>query len=266
MERLHEFNRQVRRDILTMLGRSGSGHPGGSLSIVEVLSVLYNQVMNISPENLDDPNRDYLVLSKGHAAPALYSVLARKDFFSTEELWSLRKFKSMLQGHPDRNKVPGIEASTGSLGQGVSMSVGIALGKKLQGGKSKVYAITGDGEAQEGQFWEAAMSAAHYKLDNYTVVIDKNNLQIDGRTDEVMSLGDLTSKMRSFGFQVLEVDGHNLHELKNAFEVPHEGLPKCIVANTIKGKGVSFMEDLAGWHGKAPNKDEVELALKELEV
>jgi transketolase len=252
--------RQVRIDILKMLAESKSGHPGGSLSCVEILSTLYFEAMSIDTYKA---NRDCCVLCKGHAAPALYAVLAHRGFFPTEELITLRKLGSRLQGHPDMRKTPGVDASTGSLGQGESIAVGLSLGQRLQGSNRKVYAVVGDGEMQEGQFWEAMMSAAHYKLSNLTVIIDHNGLQIDGTNDQVMSLGSIQKKMEAFGFYVIEVNGHDIEELLAAYAL-ETSQPKCIIANTVKGKGVSFMENQVGWHGKAPNADEVRQALAEL--
>lgn len=258
---MQEMCRQIRVDIIKMLGEAKSGHPGGSLSCVEILSTLYFQVMTV--KDADDLDHDRCVLCKGHGAPALYAVLSRRGFFPVEELATLRKIGSRLQGHPDMKRTPGVDASTGSLGQGGSIAVGLALGQRLRGNQRNVYAIVGDGEMQEGQFWEAMMSAAHYKLHNLTVIIDHNGLQIDGTNDQVMSLGSITDKMRAFGFTVLEVDGHNIEQLLEAYVV-RSSRPKCIIANTVKGKGVSFMENQVGWHGKAPSSDEVRQALCEL--
>ena len=259
--------RQVRRDIINMTANAGSGHPGGSLSAVEMLtSVLYTQ-MRVDPKNPHWEDRDRFVLSKGHAAPCYYAVLAEMGFISTDEFTNFRQLHSILQGHPDAKKVPGVDASTGSLGQGVSIAVGMALGAKKLGKDTKVFVLCGDGECQEGQIWEAFMSAAHYKLDNLTVLIDNNGLQIDGSNDEVMSLGDLPAKLRAFGFETIEVaDGNDLEQVLSALNAPTvPGKPKCIIARTVKGKGVSFMENQVGWHGKAPNEEQRAQALKELE-
>ena len=258
---------EVRRDIVSMLAKAGSGHPGGSLSAVEILVALYGNVMNVDPHNPKMEHRDLFVLSKGHAAPALYGVLAENGFFPKEELAHLRQLGAMLQGHPDRNRCPGVEASTGSLGQGVSIAVGMALGARLQGGSEHVYTLLGDGESQEGMVWEALMAAAHYRLDNLTVIFDWNGLQIDGRNDEVMSLGDFPAKLRAFGLDLIEVeDGNDLEQVLAALKAPAcPGKPRGILCRTLKGKGVSFMEDQAGWHGKAPNAAQAEQALKELE-
>lgn len=254
----------IRQDIINMLADSGSGHPGGSLSIVEILVALYYRKMRINPQNPKDPNRDRFLLSKGHAAPAQYAVLAELGYFDKSELKNLRKLHSILQGHPDCKKCPGVEASTGSLGQGISIAVGMAIGAKLSGKDTQVYTIVGDGECQEGEVWEASMAAAHYKLDNLTVILDHNNLQIDGRNDEVMSLGDVHAKFAAFGYEVIEINGNDLEEVLKALDQPVSGKPKLILANTIKGKGVSFMEDNANWHGTAPNEDQRKQALEEL--
>ena len=262
---LSKICRQVRRDIIEMTANAGSGHPGGSLSAVELLTSVYYNHMRVDPKNPDDPNRDRFVLSKGHAAPCYYGVLAEMGFISRDEFINFRQLHSILQGHPDCKKVPGVDASTGSLGQGCSIAVDMALGAKIQGKDIKVYALLGDGECQEGQIWEAFMAAAHHKLDNLTVIIDNNGLQIDGTNDEVMSLGDLPAKLRAFGFELFEIDGHDLDAIEAALSAPVSGKPKCILAHTVKGKGVSFMENQVGWHGKAPNAEQRQQALKELE-
>ena len=261
---LKEKARQLRIDEIRMLAEAGSGHPGGSLSVTDILVALYYSKMKISPD-MDRGERDICVLSKGHSAPALYAVLADKGFFPKEELLSLRKFGSRLQGHPDCSKLPGVDCSTGSLGQGVSAAVGMARGLKILGKDNQVYCITGDGELQEGICWEAFMAAAHYKLDNLTVIVDRNGLQIDGRVDDVMSLGDLSRKFSAFGFAVDTIDGHSYEAILAALDMKTEGKPHCIIANTVKGKGVSFMEDQVGWHGNAPNKEQAEQAVAELE-
>ena len=247
----------IRRDIITMLEKSGSGHPGGSLSAVEIMTALYGYKMKNDPARPQMPERDRFVLSKGHAAPCLYATLANFGYFPKSEYDHLRQLGGMLQGHPDRKKCPGVEASTGSLGQGVSVAVGMALGLKHQGGSQQVYTLLGDGECQEGMVWEAFMAAAHYKLDNLTIFIDWN----------VMSLGDFPGKLRAFGLDVIEVaDGNDLEQVIAALDVPHlPGKPRCILCHTVKGKGVSFMENEAGWHGKAPNHEQAAQALKELE-
>ena len=259
--------KQMRRDIITMVSNAGSGHPGGSLSMVELIASVFCNHMRIDPKDPKNPDRDRFVLSKGHAAPGYYAVLAALGFISRDEYTNFRQLHSILQGHPDCKKVPGVDASTGSLGQGCSIAVGMALGAKQLGKDSRVYTILGDGECQEGQIWEAFMAANHFKLDNLTVIIDNNGLQIDGSNDEVMSLGDLPAKLAAFGFDLHEIDGHDLDAIEAAFSaktVP--GKPKCILAHTVKGKGVSFMENQAGWHGKAPNAEQYAQAKAELEA
>lgn len=266
-QELSKVCRQVRRDIITMTANAGSGHPGGSLSAVELMTSVFFNHMRVDPSNPHDPDRDRFVLSKGHAAPCYYAVLAAKGFISRDEYANFRQLHSILQGHPDAKKVPGVDASTGSLGQGVSIAVGMALGAKHLGKDTKVFALVGDGESQEGQIWEAYMAAAHYKLDNLTVIIDNNGLQIDGSNDQVMSLGDLSVKLRAFGFDLVELpDGNDLDAVEAALSKPTmPGKPKAILAHTVKGKGVSFMENQVGWHGKAPNAEQRDQALKELE-
>lgn len=256
---------EVRRDIIKMLYGAGSGHPGGSLSIVETLVSLYNHIL-VDPLRPDWTDRDRVVLSKGHGAPALYAVLARHGFFSIDEFKRLRKLGGMLQGHPDRNKIPGVDASTGSLGLGASMACGMALAGKLRGSSYRVYAILGDGELQEGIVWEAAMMAAHYRLDQLVWIIDCNGLQIDGRTQEVMDIGNLEEKMKAFGFAVRHAGGHDFVDLHRAlYEEKVQGKPTCVVAHTVKGKGVSFMENQVEWHGKSLSRGDYERAMKELE-
>ncbi|WP_195276817.1 transketolase [Anaerotruncus rubiinfantis] len=267
IQALEEKCRLLRRDILTMVGNAASGHPGGSLSAVELMAGVYYTQMRFDPKNPKDPCRDRFVLSKGHAAPCYYAVLADLGFFDKAEFQNFRQLHSILQGHPDTKKVPGVDASTGSLGQGISIAVGMALGAKLQKNGVRVYTLLGDGELQEGQVWEACMAAANYRLDNLTILIDNNGLQIDGRNEEVMSLGDLHAKFTAFGFEVIELpDGNDIRQVAAALEVPAmPGRPKCILAHTVKGKGVSFMENGVGWHGKAPDSEELERALRELE-
>jgi len=259
---------EVRKDIVKMTTVAGSGHPGGSLSSVEMLVALYNTQMNVDPADPHNPDRDRFVLSKGHVAPVYYSVLAHKGFFPVEELWTLRRMHSRLQGHPDSKKLPGVDVSSGSLGQGVSLAVGMALGAKYQNKSFHVYTLLGDGELGEGQVWEAFMAAAHYRLDNLTIMVDWNGMQIDGTNDQVMSLGDLSGKLRAFGLNLIEVqDGNDVAQVIEALNAPAvSGKPKCILCHTVKGKGVSFMENQVGWHGKAPNKDQCEQALQELEA
>lgn len=256
----------VRRNIIEMLHESGSGHPGGSLSAVEIVTALYFDEMNIDPENPKKENRDRFVLSKGHAAPVIYSVLAERKYFDKSELMKLRKTGAMLQGHPDMKGTPGIEMSTGSLGQGFSAACGMAMASKLDGSPWRVYALLGDGEVQEGLVWEAAMSAAHYKLDNLVAFLDNNGLQIDGKNEEVLGVDPLAEKFKAFGWNVLEIDGHDFDQIFTALDAAKSaaGRPTMIVAKTVKGKGVSFMENQAGWHGKAPNAQERETALRDL--
>lgn len=256
----------IRQNIIKMLIPAKSGHPGGSLSSADILATLYFQVMRINPREPDWPERDRFVLCKGHAAPVLYAALAEKGYFPKEELLGLRQTGRMLQGHPDMKKTPGVDMSTGSLGQGLSAANGMALAGRLDGKDYRVYALLGDGEMGEGQVWEAGMAAAHYKLDNLTAIIDYNGLQIDGRTNDVMSSTPLSAKWQAFGWHVIEVDGHDIEKLMAAFEEAKkvQGKPTMIIARTIKGKGVSFMENQAGWHGTAPNAEQSEQALKEL--
>lgn len=267
LQELKGICRTIRKDIINMTADAGSGHPGGSLSAVELMAGLFWTKMRVNPVKPDDPDRDRFVLSKGHAAPCYYGVLGEMGFFEKEEFAHFRQLHSILQGHPDAKKVPGIDASTGSLGQGISIAAGMALGARAQGKDIQVYTLLGDGELQEGQVWEACMAAANYKLDHFTVIIDNNGLQIDGTNEEVMSLGDIHGKMTAFGFDVIEVpDGNSLEQVLAAYELPSmPGKPKCILAHTVKGKGVSFMENQVGWHGKAPNEQERIQALKELE-
>ena len=258
--------KEVRRDIINMTANAGSGHPGGSLSAVELLTSIFYTQMRVDPKNPKWADRDRFVLSKGHAAPCYYAVLAEMGFFPKEEFAAFRQLHSILQGHPDVKKTPGVDAATGSLGQGLSIAVGMALGAKYLKKDTRVFALCGDGECQEGQIWEALMASAHYKLDNLTVVIDNNGLQIDGTNDEVMSLGDLPAKTRAFGLETIDVaDGNDLEQVLSALNAPTvPGKPKCIIAHTVKGKGVSFMENQVGWHGKAPNAEQREQALREL--
>lgn len=263
-ENLTLIANKMRKNILKMIHSANSGHPGGSLSAVEIVTYLYFKEMNIDSPN--DENRDKFILSKGHGAPVLYSVLMEKGFIGKELMSTLRQIDSKLQGHPDMKKLPGVEASTGSLGQGLSIANGIALANKLDNKKSRVFALLGDGEVQEGMVWEAAMLAAHYNLDNLTAILDHNGLQIDGRNDDVMKVEPLDKKWESFGWHVIKADGHDFKSLENAFEERKKitGQPTIIIAETIKGKGVSFMEDKSGWHGKAPNDEELATALNEL--
>jgi len=256
----------LRQDIISMLVTSKSGHPGGSLSAAEIVTTLFFNEMKIKPQDPRWADRDRFVLSKGHAAPVLYAALAEKGYFPKEELQWLRQTGHMLQGHPDMKKTPGVDMSTGSLGQGLSAANGMALAGKLDGKDYRVFVLLGDGEMAEGQVWEAAMAAAHYKLDNVTAVLDLNGLQIDGSTDSVMCSTPLTEKWRSFCWNVIEVDGHDVEALLAAFAEAKQckGKPSIIIAKTVKGKGVSFMENQAGWHGNAPSVEQGEQALKEL--
>ncbi len=258
--------KEIRREIIKMLGEAKSGHPGGSLSGADIIAALYYKEMKIDSTKPNWEERDRFILSKGHAAPLLYSVLAIKGYFEIDVLKTLRKTGSILQGHPDMNKVPGVEMSTGSLGQGFSTAVGMALSFKVYNKDNRVYALLGDGECQEGIVWEAAMAASHYDLDNLVAILDNNGLQIDGKCSEVMCLGSLRNKWRSFGFHVIEVDGHNIPQILSALDEARtiKGRPTLILAKTIKGKGVSFMEDRAEWHGAAPSMEQVALALEEL--
>jgi transketolase len=256
----------IRRDILTMLTKAGSGHTGGSLSIVEILVGLYYRRLNIDPASPKERTRDKFILSKGHGCPALYAVLADLGFFPKEELGTLRKLGSRLQGHPQYG-LPGLEISSGSLGQGLSVALGFALADRMDGIDARVYCLMGDGETNEGQVWEAAMTAAHYKLDNLCGIIDFNKLQIDGFCCEVMDLGEYRKKWESFGWYAIEADGHDLEDLDKAFEEAQgvKGRPQMIIAHTVKGKGVSFVENKAEWHGISPKEDELEKALAELD-
>ncbi|MCR5226650.1 MAG: transketolase [Eubacterium sp.] len=270
-ERKAELKKQaneVRKGIVTAVHSAKSGHPGGSLSAADILTYLYFEEMNIDPKEPKKADRDRLVLSKGHIAPALYSVLSHRGYFPTSDLTTLRHTGSYLQGHPDMKHIPGVDMSSGSLGQGLSAAVGMALNAKLDGSDYRVYAVCGDGEIQEGQIWEASMFAASRNLDNLTVIVDNNNLQIDGSIDQVCSPYPIDEKFAAFGFHVINIDGHNFDEIAAAFDEAKatKGKPTAIVAKTTKGKGVSFMENQCGWHGKAPNDEEFEQALKDLEV
>ncbi|AGX44797.1 transketolase [Clostridium saccharobutylicum] len=267
-EKLISISKEVKKDIVEMIYEAKSGHPGGSLSCSDIITYLYNEKMNVDVNNPKDPNRDRFVLSKGHAAPAIYSVLAEKGYFPKEELNKLRKVGALLQGHPDSKHVPGVDVSTGSLGQGISNAVGMALGLRAQGNNAKVYVVLGDGELQEGLVWEASMAAAHYKLDNLIAIIDNNGLQIDGKNEEVMGISPLDKKFESFGWNVIVCeDGNDFDSIHEAFSKVDEvkEKPSVIIAKTVKGKGVSFMENNAGWHGQAPNEEEKNKALSELE-
>jgi len=257
---------KVRMGIIDATHGAKAGHPGGSLSATEMFTYLYFKEMNIDPANQKGEARDRFVLSKGHTAPGLYSALAHRGFFPVEDLVTLRHIDSYLQGHPNMNTVPGVDMSTGSLGQGISCAVGMALGLKHQGKSARVYTLLGDGEIQEGQVWEACMAAAHYKLDNFVAIVDNNGLQIDGDVAKVMSPYPIVGKLEAFGFNVIAIDGHDFEQIEAAFENAKatKGKPTAIVMKTTKGKNVSFMENNAGWHGKAPNDAEREQALAEL--
>ena len=258
----------VRQDIIREVYSAKSGHPGGSLSCADVMTALYFEVMNVDPEDPAKEGRDKFVLSKGHAAPALYAAMAERGYFPKEELTSLRHIGTRLQGHPSMKKLPGLEMSTGSLGQGISAAVGMALAAKLDKSSARIYTILGDGELQEGMVWEAAMSAAHYGLDNLCAVVDHNGLQIDGKNDDVMRVNPIADKFKAFGWNVIAIDGHDMEQIVKAFadakDVKNSGRPTVIVAETVKGKGVSFMENQAGWHGKAPNDEQAAQAMTEL--
>lgn len=266
IEKLKDIARLIRADVIKEVYSAKSGHPGGALSIVDILTVLYFNQMNINPEEPKDENRDRLVLSKGHASAALYATLAERGFFSVNELENFRKLGSILQGHPDMKHIPGVDMTTGSLGQGLSVANGMAMMSKLDKKGIRVYVILGDGEIEEGQIWEAAMTSAQYRLDNLCIIVDNNNLQIDGELKKVMSSYPIDKKFESFGFVVFNVDGNNIEELIKVFESAKliKGKPVAIIAKTIKGKGVSFMENKAEWHGKAPSEEEYKQAIKEL--
>lgn len=262
---LEEKARKIRKHVINMIYEAGSGHPGGSLSCTDIITALYFRVMNHNPEQPEWVDRDRFILSKGHAAPALYAALAESGYFPTDELSSLRKMGSMLQGHPDI-KTPGIEVSSGSLGQGLSIACGITMGSKLDNLDYRVYVLMGDGECDEGQVWEAAMLASHYKLDRLTAIIDRNGLQIDGPTERIMCLEPLSVKWKAYGWHVIEIDGNKMDEIISAFQEAKRisGKPAVIIAHTFKGKGVSFMEWINAFHGKALSKDELKTALQEL--
>ena len=268
VEGLANIANDIRIGIIEQVYNANSGHPGGSLSCADILAVLYFNQMNIDPENPNAKGRDRFVLSKGHCAPALYATLARKGYFDKELLKGFRKVESNLQGHPDMKKVPGVDMSTGSLGQGLSAAVGMAIGSKMEHEGYRVYCLLGDGELEEGQVWEAAMSASKNKLDNLCAIVDYNTLQIDGNVEEVAGLIDIKEKFESFGFNVIEVNGHDIEALIHAFNsAKHQkNMPSVIIAHTIKGKGVSFMEGKAEWHGKAPNQEQYEEAINELKL
>lgn len=268
IQALENIANDIRKDIIEEVYQAQSGHPGGSLSCTDILTVLYFNQMNVDPKRPEDINRDRLVLSKGHCSPALYAVLAQKGYFDRKELKSFRKIDSFLQGHPDMKKVPGVDMTTGSLGQGLSAAVGMAIASKMNRAGCRVYCILGDGEIEEGQIWEAAMAAYKNKLDNLCVILDNNHLQIDGEIQKVSGLDNIEGKFKNFGFNVIQVDGHNISNLIDGFDTAKQTkqVPTILIAKTIKGKGISFMEDQAKWHGKAPNKEEYERAMSELDT
>lgn len=263
---LEKIAKKIRIDIIEQVFRAGSGHPGGSLSIADIITVLYFDELKIDSKNPDWEERDRLVLSKGHTVPALYAALSERGYFSKEDLKTFRKIESNLQGHPNMNDVKGVDMSTGSLGQGLSIANGMAISAKMDKKSYRVYCILGDGEIEEGQIWEAAMAAKKYKLDNLCVIVDNNNLQIDGTIEEVIGLDKIEEKFASFGFNVITINGHDINQIKQAFTNAKntKEKPTCIIAKTIKGKGVSFMENKAEWHGKAPNEEQYTQALQEL--
>ena len=266
ISQLQQIATKVRIGIIEQVYSAKSGHPGGSLSIADVLTVLYFNEMNIDEKNPRMEDRDRLVLSKGHASPALYSVLANRGYFELERLKNFRNINSNLQGHPDMNKIDGVDMTTGSLGQGLSVANGMAMSGRRKNKDYRVYCIVGDGEIQEGQFWEACMSACHYKLDNLCLIVDNNNLQIDGEVGKVMNIYPIDEKLKSFGFEVISIDGNNISEIIEAFGYARniKQKPTAIIAKTIKGKGVTFMENEARWHGKAPNEEEYKQAINML--
>ena len=266
IKNLEDISKNIRKNIVEMVYSASSGHPGGSLSITDILTVLYFHEMNVNINNPKDEDRDRLVLSKGHCSPALYAVLAEKGYFPKEDLKTFRKIDSYLQGHPDMKKIPGVDMSSGSLGQGLSVSNGMALAGKLDKKDYRVYCVMGDGEIEEGEVWEAAMTSSHYKLDNLCVIVDNNNLQIDGKINEVMSPYPIDKKFESFGFNVININGHDFNEIITALETAKKikEKPTAIIAKTIKGKGISYMENEASWHGKAPNEEQYNIAIEEL--
>ena len=264
---LQKMANEVRKGIVTGVHAAKAGHPGGSLSAADLFTYLYFEEMNVDPKNPQDPDRDRFVLSKGHTAPGLYATLAHKGYFPVEDLVTLRHIGSHLQGHPCMQHTPGLDMSSGSLGQGISAAVGMALSAKLRNKSYRVYTLLGDGEIQEGQVWEASMLAASHKLDNLVVIVDNNNLQIDGTIEEVNSPYPIDKKFEAFNFHVINIDGNDFDQIEAAFKEARKtkGMPTAIIAKTIKGKGVSFMEDQAGWHGKAPNDEQYAQAMEELE-
>lgn len=258
---------QVRKGIVKGVHSAKAGHPGGSLSAADIFTFLYFEELNIDPKNPKDPNRDRFILSKGHTAPGLYAALAHRGYFPEEDLLTLRHLGSYLQGHPDMKHIPGVDMSSGSLGQGISAAVGMALGARMSDKDFRVYTLLGDGEIQEGQVWEAAMFAGHRKLDNLCVIVDNNGLQIDGNVDDVCSPYPIDKKLEAFNFHVINMDAHDFDAIRAAFKEAREtkGMPTAIIAHSLKGKGVSFMEGVADWHGKAPNDDEFAVAMADLD-
>ena len=258
---------EIRKDIVVSVHSAKAGHPGGSLSAAEIFTYLYFEELNVDPKDPDKADRDRFVLSKGHTAPGLYAALAERGFFPKEDIVTLRHTGSYLQGHPDMKHIPGVDMSSGSLGQGISAAVGMAIAAKMSGDTYRVYTLLGDGEIQEGQVWEAAMLAAHWKLDNLLVIVDNNNLQIDGPVDKVNSPYPIDKKFEAFNFHVINIDGNDFDQIDAAFKEAKtvKGCPTAIIARTVKGKGVSFMENNAGWHGKAPNDEEYKIAMADLE-
>jgi len=268
MNNLEKIASDLRKTVIGMVYKAGSGHPGGSLSAVDIITALYFNVLKIDPENPNYTERDRFILSKGHAAPILYAALAKRGFFPKEDLSTLRKFHSHLQGHPDMNKTAGVDMSTGSLGHGLSVGLGMALSAKLQNRNWSVFVLLGDGEIQEGEVWEAAMAASKYRVDNLIAILDYNRVQLDGQTDEIMPLGDVVAKWKAFGWHTIETDGHNPNKLaeilRNAKHC-RRGLPQIVIAHTVKGKGVSFMEGKYQWHGAHIDENTYQKAMKELE-
>jgi len=266
IKELENKAKQIRRLIIQMLAKAGSGHPGGSLSSADLITALYFMILRHNPKEPNWPDRDRFHMSKGHCCPLWYAVLAESGYFPSKELWSLRQLGSILQGHPDR-RTPGVTVASGSLGQGLSVALGMSLAARIDKKDYRVYCLLGDGETQEGNIWEAAMAASHYKCDNLCAMLDYNGFQIDGRTKDIMNLEPLVSKWQAFGWHAIEIDGHNIKEILSAFDEAKtiKGRPTIIIARTIKGKGVSFMENVVDFHGRAPTKEEAERALKELE-
>ncbi len=263
---LEKMAKEIRKGIIEQVYNGQSGHPGGSLSVADILTVLYFNELKIDEKNPKWEERDRFILSKGHCSPALYSCLANRGFFPVEDLKTFRKLESYLQGHPDMNKIPGVDMTTGSLGQGLSAGIGMAIAGKMDKKDYRVYCVLGDGEIEEGQIWEATMSAKKYELDNLCIIVDNNNLQIDGTIEKVMSPYPIDEKFKSFGFEIIKIDGHNIQEILDGFDVAKhiKGKPVCIIAKTIKGKGISYMENQVGWHGTAPNEEQYKIAMKEL--